>query len=233
MPISESLTRFFNRSQPNSMWDAFRKFGLGTFLRGGTVTIARKTFIAAGAGTAAPYDLATVCVLVLPDAAKASVLNRCYARVATAGTGEGAIQAYGALPTTGQVAITPCGNIAYVLADLPTVVDLQYVPAKGEVLEVVGSVASNAFAIPANLTARGVIYLLEAEATTATSGGKKIVLVPSGSAAAAGQARLDLAKTNVKFNATDAVTACRVKLLVSYEDAQDQSALLEAEAGLI
>lgn len=231
--MGESLKSFFNRGSLPTLISALKAIAFGDVLRSLPVTIARKAFIAAGPATLAPYDLAAVCVHVLPDNAKASVLHRAYARVASGGVGEAAVQAYGTTPSTGQAAITPCGNIAYVLADLPTVADLQYTPAKGEVIELTAAVASNALALPSYITARGVIYLLEAEGLVGTATGKKIVLVPSGSAAAAGQARLDLAKVNVKFNGTDAITSARVKLLVAYEDARDVSALLEADANLI
>lgn len=231
--MAESLRQFFNRAPVGSIVDALRKLYFGDVLRAGPTKLARKTTVA-GNGTATPYDIAGVAVLVLPDNAKAGVIHRACARAGSAGVGELAPQTYGTTPSTTQCAITPCGNIAAVIGDLPTSLDVLYTPEKGEVIERTGACAASVFTVPADLVARGVIYLLEAEAVTGTVTGKKNILVPSASAAATTQARLDLAKATVKFNnGTDVVLTCRCKFLVAYEDAKDTSALLEADANMV
>ncbi len=48
-----------------------------------------------------------------------------------------------------------------------------------------------------------------------TSVGKKIILAPGAGAPAAGQARLNIAKTTVTFAVADAVTRARVKILLA------------------
>ena len=100
-------------------------------------------------------------------------------------------------------------------------------PEKGDVVELTGvAIASNAFAIPAALTARGVVLLLAATAVTGTTKGDKVVQSPSASAASAASARLDLAHANVKFASGDAVLTANISLLVA--SAKDVDTLLQA-----
>lgn len=166
---------------------------------------------------ASGYNLATLVAQVLPDNQPAAVIERTTAHAGTT-TGEYASQAFGATPTTGQVAVAPNGDIVFLGTDAPDKVDITYTPEVCDVVELVLAVTGNSLAIPAALTARGVILIREVESLAGTLTGKLIVLTPSASAPATGQARLNVAKTAVAFASADAVTKARVKLAVVAAD---------------
>ena len=211
-----SLREVLNDITPHNLAEYLAQLDLGDVL------VSLPTALRNKVPAADAYALATLQVVKLPDNAKASVILRATGRTGTT-TGEFAAQAFGATPTTGQVAVTPAGDIAFLGTDAVTLADVVYVPEKGKVVEITLPVASNVLTLPTSLSA---VLLLEAEATEATSTGKKIPLVPGAGAPSAGQARLNVAKTTVTFNGTDAVTKARVKVLV-VPDA-DVSALLAA-----
>lgn len=226
--MADSLRVALNRVNPNTLADGLRLLGgLGNFVR----QYAHHVLVGK-IPAATSYDLATVQSIVPDNSAPAVAVLWAFA---TAGTVSGQLvpttTAAGAAPTTGQVAVTPCGNIGFLATDAITAVDVLYAPLPGEVVELTGVVASNAFAIPTAWKNRKVLLCLEAEALAGTSVGKKIVLIPSASAAAAGQARLDLLRQNVKFAPADAVTSCRVKLYVA--PAVDIDATLQANSAIL
>lgn len=212
----------FDRANPNDIADFFRQVAIGSLLQGQLPQQYRKANLSA----ADPYSLATLGILKLPDNGKASQIVRAWARAGGTTLGELAPQAYGVTPTTTQISITPSGDIACLLSDAYTSVDIIYTPERGDsnALDKNGEpntsngnvfpVASNVLTLPAALTARGVILLTEVEALAGTVTGKKIVLVPGAGAPATGQARLNLAKTTITFATADAVTRARVKLLL-------------------
>lgn len=170
----------------------------------------------------------TVETIVLADDAKAHKLHRAYSRAGTV-TGELTVVAPGTTPSSGEISIQPNGDVMVLAADAITSLDVTFVPERGDVVELNNwPVVSNAIALPASITTPGVVLLLEAESLAGTLTGKLRVLAPSGSAAATTQARLDVAKTNVKFAPADAVTKARVKLLVCA--AVDLDTVLEADA---
>ena len=210
-----SLKDSMNRANPNTISDAFRKVALGQTM-GSDVkqTVRRFNFDTAAAD---PYNLATLDTLSLDDGAKAISILRAYARAtAAAGTlGELAPQAFAATPADAQIAVAPNGDIVVLAASRYTDVDVEYIAARGDVVEVVLPVAANVATLPASWTTPGVLMVTEVEALVGTSIGKKIVLVPGAGAPAAGQARLNLAKTTVTFPAADAVTSCRVRAMIS------------------
>lgn len=174
---------------------------------------------------------ATVETIVLADDAKANAVTRAYSRAGTV-TGELTVVAPGTTPATGEISVQPNGDIMVLAADAITSLDITYVPERGDVVELNNwPVASNAIALPAWVTSKGVVLLLEAESLEGTLTGKLHVLVPSGSAAATTQARLNVAKTSVKFAPADAVTKARVKLLVCA--AVDLDTVLEADASVM
>lgn len=213
-----------NKANPNHLADLLREFNLGDFLRAMPCALRKK---APAAGAPANYNLAAVHVLVLPPDAKAASIQRCTGRAGSV-TGEFTPQAYGTTPATTQVAVTPCGDIAFVAADAVTDFDVTYTPEKGDVVELTLPCAASVLSIPAEYTARGVLMLLEAEAITGAVTGKKTILVP-GTAGATVTAKLNVAKTQVLFNnGTDAVTSARVKFLVA--SAKDASAQFDATA---
>jgi len=200
----------FNRAEPNVLATLLHRLRLGDVLVGQLPQVLRmKTPVAAQ-----PYNLSTLSVLTLPDDAKAAFIYRANARSGTVATGdELTVQAFATTPATTQIAVAPNGNIVVLTTDTIDQLDVIYQPERGEMVELFLSVSSNALTIPSKYTARGVILLSEAEALAGTSAGKKIVLVPAASAAA-GRACLNVAKTQVVFNGTDAITRARVKILV-------------------
>jgi hypothetical protein len=213
---------------PNTMADNLRKIALGSFLQGQVPQVRRR--VNQDANGVCAYNVATLDVLQLPDGGKACSIVRATVRAGGV-TGELTAAAFGATPTTGQIAVAPNGNIVTLAADAITNMDVVYLPERGDVIESVFPVASDAITLPASLTSRGVVLLLEAESVEGTLVGKLIVLTPSASAAATGQARLDLAKATVKFATADAVTRARVKLLVLA--AEDLCTVLESEASTL
>lgn len=212
-----------NTANQSTLCDQLRLVEFGSLLQGQLPQVRRH--LNPDELGADDYNLSTLDIIKLPDTGKASSITRATVRAGGV-TGELAAQAYGATPTTGQIAVTPCGDIAVVATDAITNMDVTYIPERGDVVDAVFPVASNAIALPASITDRGVVLLLEAESLEGTLTDKLVVLTPSGSAASTGQARLDLAKAVVKFASADAVTRARVKLLVAAQ--QDLCSLLEA-----
>lgn len=169
--------------------------------------------------------------IVLPDESKAdpSGVMSLYVRAVSGGAVLGYYVAKSTTPfttpTTGTFSTQPNGNIMLLAADLPTDVDVTYIPQRGKVVTLDAQpVASNVFAIPTLYTATpnpnspgmpgGVIALLEVFSLAGTLTGQLRVKQPTAAAPATTLANLDLAKQNVLFAVADAVTSCRVKLLV-------------------
>lgn len=200
-----------NRANPNSLADEFRSLGLGDLLAGQLPQVVRGTNQVTN-GTS-PYNVATTQSYVPEGHSAASSIQRATAR-AGAVTGELSVVAYGTTPATTQIAVAPNGSIVTLAADAITDLDINYLPERGDVIEAVFGVTSNAIALSSVLNGKKAILLLEAEAVAGTTIGKKIVLVP-GAAPATGQARINVAKDQVLFATADAVTRARVKLLVS------------------
>jgi hypothetical protein len=215
-----------NSANPNHLASLLQDFKFGDMLRALPVYLRNQ---APAAGTVATGNLTTLDVIKLPNDAKACTILRASVR-AGGSVGEFTPQAYGATPTTTQVAVTPCGDIAFLNAtDAVTDADVVYVPEKGEVIEVTGDLATGVLSLPSYITDRGVIMLLEAEITAGTvTGGKRILVPLAGGGAglpATICAQLTSNKTTVSFNnATDAGTAARVKLLVAFADANEANA---------
>lgn len=224
MSVDEnSLKNKLNDANPNGVADMLRVLKIGNVLRAGAAFLRKKV------PAASAYQLATLQAVVLADDAKAATVLRAYSRAGTV-TGELTPVAYGATPTTGQVAVAPNGDIVVLAADAITSLDLTYQADKYDLAEITLPVATHVLTLTAALQAAGVVALLEAEALVGTSTGKKIVLVPGAGAPSAGQARLNVAKTTVTFAAADAVTSARVK--VSVVAGTDVDALLTAAATL-
>jgi hypothetical protein len=214
-----------NKANPQNLADGLRQAGLGDVVRALPTYLRKKASVAGAPGT--NYNLATVAIYALPPDAKAASILRCTTRAGSAGVGEMTPQTYGTTPATTQCAVTPNGDIAFVVGDLPTDFDLLYVPEKGESVELFLDCAASVATLPSWVTTRGVVLLTEAEAITGAVVGKKAVLVPGAGGPATLQARLNLAKSTVTFNnGTDAVTKCRVKLLIA--SATDLDALLQS-----
>lgn len=213
----------FDRADPNSLADLMRLIGVGEVLRGQMPQVLRMKDPAADVS-----QLVTLQSFNLPNDAKASSIQRAYARAtAAAGTlGELAVQAANATPGDAQIAVAPNGDIVVLAASAYLDVDVEYVPARGDVVSLTNQVvAANVFTIPARYTARGVVYLLAAEAVTGALTGDKVVIAPGAVSVVAGQVNLNAAKGTVQFVVADAVTLANITLLVGAE--KDLDTLLE------
>lgn len=217
--LAESLKNKIDAANPNVLADAMRIVKLGSILASLPTSLFKKV------PAASSYNLATLLALGLPDDMKAGTIFSAYSRAGTV-TGPLTVVGAGVTPATGEVAVAPNGEIVTLAADAITSLDVVYLPSKADIVEAELAVATNVLTIPAAYTAGGVVTLLEAEVTVGTSTGKKIVLVPAASAPAAGQAKLNVAKTTVTFAGADGATKARVKLAIA--PAVDVAALLTA-----
>lgn len=224
---AQSLKNRINAANPNQLPQELQIIKYGDVLRASTTYLRKKNPDAAANSNS---QLATLDTLALNDDAKAATILRAYARAtAAAGTlGELSIQAYGATPADGQIAVAPNGDIVVLAASRYTDIDVTYQPDKADLTEITLTVVANVLTLPAALTALGVNALLQAVATVGTSIGEKIILVPGAGAPAAGQARLNLAKSTVTFAVADAVTQATVK--VALAASVDVDALLTANS---
>ena len=217
----------FDRANPNTIADLWRKVAAGKLLRGQIPQVLRRKTPALS-----PRILATLHKFALPDDCKATGVTRAYARAtAAAGTlGELAVQAPNATPADGQIAVAPNGDIVVLAASAYLQVDVEFTPARGDLVTLVDQdVVANVATIPAALTARGVIYLVASNATVGGATGEKIIVAPG--APGAGQSALNVAKTTVSFNVADAVTRCTLTLLVAAAD--DLDTMLESTDQII
>lgn len=219
----------FNRTNPNTLADLLRSIGLGDLLRGQINQSLRLKTPAADTS-----QLATLASFgVVAKGTAAAEVTRAYARATTAaGTlGELAIQAPNTTPADGQIAVAPNGDIVALLASAYVGVDVDYVPARGDVVTLEDQVVTaNVYTIPAEYTNRGVVYLMSATGYTALGVATDKIIVAPG-APAATQAALAVNKESVNFNAADAVVLCDVTLLVA--TAKDLDTLLEADSNAI
>lgn len=218
-----------DRGNANTIADAARLLALGSLLAGQMPQVRRNIDMdAQGAGD---HTLSTLDCLVLPNHAKAHSLLRATVRAGTGGTGEFTCDAYGTTPLTTHVSIAPNGDIVSLGTDALTDVDVSYIPERGDVIETVFPVVSDAIVFPTALTARGVVLLAECEALEGTLTGNKVILVPGGTPSAGQCALTDVTKAGVTFQATDAVTRARVVLVVT--TAEELHTVLEANAQIM
>jgi hypothetical protein len=227
--MSESLKQTFDRSPPNALPDAFRIIRLGQTLASDVKQTIRKANPDVAGGN--PSNLATLDVLDLPDDAKAMSIVRAYARAGAGGLGEFVIAAPNATPAAGQVAVAPNGDIVFLAADAYTNVDVEFLAARGDVLEVTGQVVANVMTLPAAVTARGVVMLTSISSSVGGAPGPKVVLAPGAGAPAAGQCRLNSAKSTISFAGADAITKATARLVVVAE--ADLTSLLGSESALV
>lgn len=212
-----------DRANPNTLPDLFRQLGLGQILRGQIPQVIRRRL---------PVDDAAVDgsleAVILADDSRAAVVHRAYARAGMV-TGELTPVAYGVTPMTGEIAVAPNGDIVVLEADAITDLDVVYTPERGDVftLDLPVVPGTGVLTLPASVTTPGVVYLIDADATAGTVTGRKEILVPAAGEPAAGNARLNVAKTTVQFAVADAVSRATVRLLVA--SALDMNVLLEAD----
>jgi hypothetical protein len=219
-----SLKTQLDAANPNTLPSKLQQLKAGSIFAAIPTSLRKKT-------TAAdPYALVAVRVVSLPEDVKAGSIFTAYARAGAGTLGPLTVLDVGVTPVAGQVAVAPNGDIATAVADAWTSLDVVYLPEKYDVAEITLPVTLGVMTLPPALTTPGVVLMMEAEALAAGATGKKIILIP-GSAPAAGQAALNLAKTTVVFAAADVVTSARVKVAVSAS--VDVQALLEAASTTI
>jgi hypothetical protein len=217
-----SLQDVLNQANPNTLPDGFRLTKVGDALRSLPTSLYNQV-----PALAPGEQPATLSVVKLPNGGKAASIVAAYARGATA-PGPLTVAAYP--PGAGNISVAPNGDICVLTADAITNLDFQYIPAKADQWELEAPVAANVLTIPANLVARGVLLVVEAEALVATAGGMKTVRAPA-TVVAAGEAALDDVKETVNFFAADAVTSARVILLLA--PTVDISAQLSADSPVL
>jgi hypothetical protein len=201
-------------------------------LKGGDIVRALPVCLRKKDPAASSAQLATLEAVGVAENARASRINRAYARTGTGTCGELTIAAVNATPSAGEIAVAPNGDIVVLAADAWTSLDVEYSVSKGEVVELTLPVVSHNLTIPTYLTDRGVIYLISAYVNTGTTLGAKIILANSDSAPATTKALLKLDKTVVKFAVADAVTNATVRLLVAPASDIDAQLAATATAGL-
>lgn len=210
--MTDTLVDALNRAHPAGLPDHLRYLKLGQ-LFGGHLP----QQLLAQDPAAQTYELATVEGLGLPYYSRAVKIDRAVARAGGV-TGELTLAAYGATPSTGEIAVSPSGDIVTLASDAITSLDVYYRPVAGDVAEVTLPVATGVMTLPSHLSGKALL-LLEAEATVVDTGGvsgAKIILVPATAATATTKAALSVDRTKVYFNnATDLVLQARVKLLVA------------------
>lgn len=217
------LKSALNFGNPNEVGTQHQIIKFGDVARALPTTLRKKD------PAADAYQLGTLESVGLPADGKAATIFRAYGRAGTATPGELAVQAYGATPGSGQIAVAPNGDIVVLAADAWTSMDVEYMPEKYDIVEAVCPVvaATGVCTLPAAMTTPGACILLEAEALTGTTIGKKIILVPATAAVATGRAAIKNTKDSVWFATADAVLTARIKMAVC--PAVDLSALLAAD----
>lgn len=222
-----------DQANPSALATLLQRAKLGTILRALPVRLWQAKPVAN------PYDLATNQAFVLPDDCKAASIVAAYGRVGGVTAGPLTIAAYSASaphPATGEISVSPNGNVVLLAADAWTQVDVLYIPEKLDVVELTVPVVTNAIdltkipqvvaTINGSANQSLVHLLMEAEITVGTVTGKCIIDPPEASVATSQHAGLNLAKSSVQFKASDAATTARVKL--GFTPAFDLNAFLEA-----
>lgn len=224
--MAETNQQTLNRADPNVLADELRSLKFGDILRALPTALRQSA-----ASASASVDAAAFVTDDQVEESRAATILSAYAR---AGAGAPGVLNPVAYPpaVANDIAIAPNGSVVTLAADAWTDFDVSYTVEKGDIVEVTASVvaATGVLTLPSNVTTRGAVLLVEAEALVGGSTGLKEILAP-GAAPAAGEARLSAAKATVLFAIADAVTSARVRLLVSSE--VDVSAQLAADSTFI
>lgn len=220
--LANSLKQALDRSNPTSVPSMLQSIAFGDVIR------RFPTQLRGAAPSSDPYGVSGNVSLVLPDDAKAATILRAYARAGSGTVGELVVEAIGASLSAGQCCVSPDGNILFDAADAWTSVDVYYVPAYQDVIELTLPVASGVVTLPVG--AGIACELLEAQRND-TSTAKLQVKAPAATNSTTGTAVFNLAKTSVLLDSSDGATSVRVKLgIVS---AIDVNALLEAASNFL
>lgn len=212
---SNTLRDALNRANSSTIATHLQKAQLGTVVAGHV-----PQQISGAVPAAQTNELATVLGLGLPYTSRASAVLRATVRTVSSGAvlGELTPVNHDVTPSTGNVAVSPSGDIVFLETDKATKVDVVYAPIAGEVVEWTGPAPLGIMVLPAWIIARNPLLLLEATPTVATIGGRKIILAPAAAVVATTKAALAIDRSKVYFNyATDVVTYATVKLLLTPE----------------
>jgi hypothetical protein len=222
---AESLRQSLNRADPNALADMLRTLMIGDTLR------ALPVYLRNQVPATNSQNLSTVQCITLPEDAKAAYILRATVKASTSvALGELTVETYGTTPSTGQVAVTPNGDIGFVGTDGVTLVDVIYVPQKGDVIGQNTNSNLGVTSLTLNVPTSGqaslpapyagnTILLMQANVLTAGSGGvtgQKIILVPTTSVTATTKAALSSDSKSIWFNhATDLPLTASVDILVN------------------
>lgn len=213
MADTSDFVSALDRAHPTGLPDHLRKLHLGQVLAGHLPQQLVGKVPATRTG-----ELSTVLSLGLPYWSRAQRVLRATVRTVGSGSVLGELSPINkdVTPSTGEVGVTPSGDIAFLGTDAATLVDVTYVPVAGDVVELTLPAPAGVLTLPAAVVARNPLLLLEATATAGTNLGRKIVLAPAAAVVATTKAALAINRGAVYFNfATDAVTAATVKILVA------------------
>lgn len=208
-PYPATLKDATNLASYQSLADIFRLLAIGDILRKNIKTDLRRQAPAADLS-----QLSTLWSFPLDQQAPAATVVRAYCRAGTT-TGEYTPVAYGATPTSGQIAVAPNGSIVVLASDAPTDIDVEYLPTGGDYVFLSGlavNPSTGVCALPTLATTPGVTLAWYVNATVGTTVGQKNILVAAAGAPSTGKARLDVAKANLQFATADAVTKADVAL---------------------
>lgn len=216
MPYASNTVRdALNRANSSTIATHLQKVQLGTVVAGHV-----PQQISGAVPAAQTNELGTVLGLGLPYTSRASAVLRATVRSVGSGSvlGELTPVKHDVTPSTGEVAVSPSGDVVFLASDAATKVDVVYAPVAGEVVELTAPCPLGIMALPAWIVARNPLLLLEATADVATIGGRKIILAPAAAVVVTTKAALAIDRSKVYFNyATDVVTYATVKLLLTPE----------------
>lgn len=160
-----------------------------------------------------PYVIATAYSITLPDDLKC---GRTFASVGgwlraggVVGPIANIVQANTA-PGSQQSMAAPTGDLLFAPGDVPTLVDLLYIPERQDKIEATFAVTPGTGAVLG--LPSGLISIMEAEALTGGVTGKLIVQVPAASAPSTRLINLKSGKDGAFCCASDAITSVRLKL---------------------
>lgn len=225
---SNTLVGRLNSALLTTLSTLFQMINLGAFIR------SSRTFLRGKAPDAInnSYVLnAAVQSIALPEAAKCHTIRSVYARGGTGTKGlltvdQTLYSAANTAPAAGHCSVSPNGDLLFAAADAWTLLDIVYEPEKYDVIELQLPAVASVVTLPTWVTARGVLFLMEAESLVGTLVAKMNVVASVDAAPATTKAALKLAKDTVNFAVADGVTSARVKLAIA--SAVDVDAVLEA-----
>ena len=220
--MSATLRASLQAANPSTAWDLLRYLGLGDLVRQSmTQQLRAKT------GKVSKSCHSTLDALGVDSSARGATILRAYARGGS-NAGELVVAAYGATPVSGQISVAPNGDIVVLTADTLTKIDVDYMPMKGDYLQIPAlGVASNLALLPSAVTTQGVLMLISGQSLAGTNTGNFEVL-KANTSVVAGQVALDVTKSNIVFAAADAVTSCSCELLLC--SSKDVDTLLKAQS---